>query len=154
VAQAAAQQLVWTVTAVTADQGIQLSGVRLLLDGQPTEFLWGHVDLTQPLTRAAGLSTLARVWLISPQEGDTVGREFTVHIDGSVPEANVILRVTDTAGTTVSSQAVTLDAGGPARGQARVRLTLDPGRYTVSAYFESLEDGSVQALDDHEITVR
>jgi hypothetical protein len=153
VARAAAQQLAWTVTAVTADQGVQLGGVRLLLDGQRADDLWGHVDLSRDLTRASGLDTLAPVWLISPQQGATVGREFTVHIDGTVPEANVILRVTDAAGATVSRQAVTLDAGGPARGQARVQLTLEPGRYTLSAFFESLEDGSVQALDDHDITV-
>jgi hypothetical protein len=154
VARAAAQQLVWTVTAVTADQEVQLSGVRLLLDGRAANDLWGHVDLSRDLTRASGLDTLGRVWLISPQQNDTVNREFTVHIDGTVPEANVILRVTDAGGATVSQEPVMLDAGGPARGQARVSLTLEPGRYTLSAYFESLEDGSVQALDDHEITVR
>jgi hypothetical protein len=31
---------------------------------------------------------------------------------------------------------------------------LEPGRYTLEAFFESLADGSVQALDDHAIVVR
>jgi hypothetical protein len=156
-AQAAAlavQQLVWTVTAVAADVRTPLTGVRVLFDGRQLGEVWGHVEVGGVLTRAPALTTLARVWLISPQHGDTVARTFTVHLDGAVPEATVQLWVRDGAGTVVGRHTITLDAGGPARGQALTSLTLPPGRYTLEAFYTSLDDGSVQSLDDHEITVR
>jgi hypothetical protein len=153
-ARAAVQQLVWTVTAVTADQGTQLTGVRITVDGAPVDDLWGQVDVSGDLGRAPADQVQARVWLIAPQQGATVDREFTVHIYGQVPEANVILRVLGANGATVHTEPVTLDAGAPEWGEKQVRVTLPaPGRYTVQAYFESLADGSVQSLDDHEVTV-
>jgi hypothetical protein len=161
-ARAAVQQLVWTVTAVTADwdaerparDQVRVTGVRITVDGSRVPTLWGQVDVSGDLVRAAADQTQALVWLISPQQGDVVNREFSVYVYGSVPEANVILRVLGPAGETVHTQPVTLDAGGPLWGEAQVRVTLDPGRYTVQAYFESLADGSVQSMDDHDITVR
>jgi len=153
-ARAAVQQLVWTVTAVTADRGTQTQGVRVLLGGERAPQLWGRVDISGDLKRADANQTLARLWLISPQQGDTVDRRFTVHIAGSVPEATVILRVRSSAGAVVEQQPVTLNAGAPSRGEAMVQLTLPPGGYTLEAYFESLDDGSEQALDDHAVTVR
>ena len=67
----------------------------------------------------------------------------------------MILRVVTPNGQPVHLQPVTLAPGRPAWGEATIRVPpLEPGRYTVEAYFESFEDGSVQALDDHEITVR
>jgi len=161
-ARAAVQQLVWTVTAVTADwdaerparDQIKVTSVRVTVDGARVENLWDQVDVSRDLVRAPADQTQALVWLISPQHGDTVNREFTVYIYGSVPEANVILRILGPTGETVHTEPVTLDAGGPLWGEAHVRVTLEPGRFTVQASFESLADGSVQALDDHEITVR
>jgi hypothetical protein len=162
VARASVQQLVWTVTAVTANwdaerparDKVNVTGVRLTVNGARVNDLWGQVDVSGVLTRAAAEQVQARLWLISPQQGDTLNREFTVHVYGSVPEANAILRILGASGETVHTQAVTLDAGGPLWGEVQVRVTLEPGRYTVQTYFESFEDGSVQALDDHEITVR
>jgi hypothetical protein len=162
VARASVQQLVWTVTAVTADwdlnrpagERVNVTAVRLLVDGQRVGRLWGQVDVSGDLARADALQTQALLWLLSPQHGDTVNQEFTVHIDGKVPESNVILRVLTPTGETVHSEPVTLGEGSPNRPEAHVRLTLPPGSYTLQAYFESLADGSVQALDDHAITVR
>jgi hypothetical protein len=153
-AVAAVQQLVHTVTGVGADQRVELAGVRLLLDGRAVDELWGHVPAGGVLTRAAALTTLAQVWLISPQQGDTVGRSFQVHVAGAVPEATVQLWVRDASGAVVKRQTITLSIGGPQRGEARATVTLEPGRYTLEAFFESLADGSVQALDDHAIVVR
>ena len=99
-------------------------------------------------------SVQAPVCLISPQQGDEVAGTFQVHIDGAVPEATVQLRVRNSAGATVHQQFVTLSQGAPGRGEAFVDLTLPPGSYTLEAYFESLQDGSEQGLDDHAITVR
>ena len=153
-AHAAVQQLVWTVTGVTADRGVQLEGVRLLFDGVRVTDAWGHVEIPGDLTRTAALPTLADVWLISPQHGDTVTRTFTAHIGGAVPEATVYLRVRSATGVEVQRHTVTLSSGGPNRGEAMVPLTLAPGSYTLEAFYESPDDASEQALDDHDITVR
>jgi hypothetical protein len=154
-ATAAVQQLVWTVTAVAADAGGHVDAVRLLVDGARPASFWGHVNLSRDLVRAAAQDTLAQVWLISPQNGDTVNRDFTVHVAGSVPEAAVVVRVLNPTGDVVRMVPMTLDKGAPERGEAMMRITsLDPGTYTIEAYFESPADGSVQAVDNHEITVR
>jgi hypothetical protein len=152
-AEMTVQQLVWTVTAVGADRGTQLRGVRLRLDGADVTELWGHVAVGGVLTRAAAVQTQAPVWLISPQEGATVGPSFRVHLDGAVFEATAQLRVRDGGGVVVHEQFVTLSNGAPARGEAFVDLELEPGRYTLEAFFFSPQDGSVQGLDDHAITV-
>jgi len=152
-AEQTVQQLVWTVTAVGADRGTQLRGVRLQLDGADVTELWGHVAVSGVLTRASAVQTQAPVWLISPQEGATVGRAVRVHLDGAVFEATAQLRVRDSRGATVHEQFVTLSNGAPARGEAFVDLELVPGQYTVEAFFFSPQDGSVQGMDDHAITV-
>jgi Sporulation and spore germination/Immunoglobulin-like domain of bacterial spore germination len=153
-AQMAVQQLVWTVTGVAADRGVQLRGVRLLLDGHPVGTLWGQVPTGGDLTRAAALNTLARVWLISPQEGDTVPGTFDAHIGGAVYEATAQLRARDAGGSVVWEKVVTLSIGAPQRGEAHVSVTLPPGRYTLETFTISATDGSEQAHDNHTITVR
>ncbi len=141
----AAQQLVYTATAVTADQGTQLSGVRLLLNGVA---LPGG-----DLVRAPAMDTLAPLWLISPQQGETVGPNVVVFLDGSVFEATARVRVRDAVGAVVDDQVITLDDGPPARGKGEAHFTLAPGRYTIEVFFVSMRDGSELGLDDHEITV-
>jgi hypothetical protein len=147
------QQLVWTVTATAADAGSPLSGVRLLVDGSARSELWGAVDIDGELRRGDAVSEQAPVWLISPQEGETVGRNVRVHIDGHVTEATAHLRVRAENGTIVYDRFVMLSAGAPQRGEAFVDLTLAPGRYTIEAFYYSLRDDSIQAMDDHAITV-
>jgi hypothetical protein len=161
------EQLVWTVTAVAADAGSPVTGVRLLVDGSPRAELWGHAGVGGVLRRGDSTRVQAPVWLISPQHGDTVGdggplpdvgdgmagRAVPVHIDGTVFEATVALRVLDESGTAMIETYVTLDEGAPGRGEATTTLTLMPGRYTLQAFVYSMADGSVQAMDDHDITV-
>ncbi|HEX6870493.1 MAG TPA: Gmad2 immunoglobulin-like domain-containing protein [Micromonosporaceae bacterium] len=152
-AQAAVQQLVFTVTAVAADRGTQLSGVRLLVDGERVGRLWGQVSVGELLTRGPALDFLAPVWIISPQHQETVGRTFEVHLAGAVFEATMRLRVRDRGGNVVLSRSVMLSIGAPQRGEATVSLTLAPGLYTVEAFEVSARDGREQFLDDHTIEV-
>ncbi|MGE5830905.1 MAG: Gmad2 immunoglobulin-like domain-containing protein [Micromonosporaceae bacterium] len=152
-ARAAVQQLVYTATGVATDQGVTRAGVRLLFDGATRSTPWGGVDVAGTLTRAPQATTLAPVWLVSPQEGNTVGRSFDVYIAGTVFEATVRLRVRNSAGTVVQDHVLTLSAGAPARGEVHTTITLTPGSYTLEAFFVSLADGSIQALDGHHITV-
>lgn len=152
-ARAAVQQLVYTATGVTADQDVSRAGVRLLFDGATRTAPWGGVNVAGTLTRGAQGDTLAPVWLVSPQEGNTVGPSFDAYISGSVFEATVRLRVRNSAGTVVQDHVITLSAGAPARGEKHTTITLTPGSYTLEAFFVSLADSSIQALDDHHITV-
>jgi hypothetical protein len=142
----AVQQLVYTYTAVWAEQGTQVPGVRITIDGVP-------VPGAQPFTRASSVDTLAPLWLISPQQGASVSRTFDVHLAGSVFEAAARLRVRDAGGNIVRDDQVMLSIGAPSRGEAHLSLTLPPGTYTLEAYFVSQADGSERGLDDHTITV-
>ncbi|HYN95901.1 MAG TPA: Gmad2 immunoglobulin-like domain-containing protein, partial [Pilimelia sp.] len=106
-----------------------------------------------PVRRGPAVDELAPVWLMEPQHGATAGRDVEVHIAGSAFEATVQLRVRR-ADRVVAERVVTLSAGAPARGEARLRLTLDPGTYVVEAYEISAADGGEQHHDDHTVTVR
>ncbi|MDG4770609.1 Gmad2 immunoglobulin-like domain-containing protein [Solwaraspora sp. WMMD792] len=149
-AAAAVQQLAWTVAGVTGGD----PRIRLLLDGEPVDRLWGHIDTGDEITKGAALDTLAMLWLIDPQHGDTVGSTFTVHLAGSVHEATAQLRIRQ-GGRVVHRQYVTLDAGAPGRGEAFVELSLPPGDYIIEAYEESMvADEAPRHLVDAAITVR
>ncbi|WFE28822.1 GerMN domain-containing protein [Solwaraspora sp. WMMD791] len=149
-AAAAVQQLAWTVAGVVGGD----PRIRLLLDGEPVPRLWGHVDTRDEITKGAALDTLAMLWLIDPQHGETVGRTFTVRLAGSVHEATAQLRVRQ-GEKIVHRRYVTLDAGAPGRGEGFAELTLPPGDYTIEAYEESMVEGEgARHLVDAVITVR
>jgi hypothetical protein len=135
----AAQQLVWTVAAAVGGD----PQVRLRHDGRDVE----------TLRKAAAVDTLGALWLIEPQQGVTVARTFDVHVAGTVFEATANLTVRK-GRTVVTEKIITLSAGPPARGEARITLTLAPGTYVLELYAFSAADGSVQHLDDHTVTVR
>ncbi len=146
----ALQQLVWTVTAAVPGA----TGVRVLVDSAPVDTLWGQVPAGGVLHRGNALDLLAPVWLIDPQSGTELGPTFTVRVAGIVFEGSVQVRVRDSAGVVVRQSSVQLDRGAPAQGEAKLSLTLPPGRYTVQAYTLSIRDGSEQALDSHPVTIR
>jgi hypothetical protein len=148
----ALQQLVYTVTAVSADRGVQLVGVMVRHDGAN----W----IDTPLSRGAAAETLAPVWLISPQDGATVGTTVDVHVAGILAKP-VRLEVRDAAGRMIKDLAVPVrpveptaasPTVQPSRGEAHVAVDLAPGRYTVEVYL-STGDGARSAVDNHTITV-
>jgi hypothetical protein len=141
------QQLVWTVTAVGADAGQPIEGVVLRLGGTP-------VSGGLPLVRDPGFEVLAPLWIVSPQEGDTVATTFTVEMAGAVFEATARLRVRDAAGDVVLDEQVMLSEGAPGQGTASTSVALPSGDYTIEAYYVSMRDGSERGLDSHRITVR
>ncbi|MEJ3749486.1 Gmad2 immunoglobulin-like domain-containing protein [Actinomycetes bacterium KLBMP 9797] len=136
----ARQQLVWTVAAVLGGD----PAVRLRVDGDPVA----------TLRKAPALDTLAALWLINPQHGETVTGPVIVHVAGAVFEATAQLRVLRPGGAVVEERTLTLSAGAPARGEVKVTLNLAPGEYTVEVYEISARDGAVQHRDDHTVTVR
>lgn len=152
--QLAVQQLLYTVAAASTYTSMKhADGVRILLDGAPVAKLWGTVDTTGTLHQAPQADVQAPVWVIDPQQNQGVGRSFSVHLAGIVFEATVNLRIRGTGGKVVFEQVVHLSAGAPALGEARVAVTLPPGRYTIESFFVSQNDSSVQGVDDHDFTV-
>jgi Sporulation and spore germination len=119
------QQLVWTVTAIGGLKGVRISG--------------GTV-----LRRASAVDTLAPVWLINPQEGETVSPGLDLHIAGFASTAHV--RVADNTGRVVLEQDVALTGGSPAQREANVDVAVRPGRYTVTVT-------AAGGTDDHSFQV-
>jgi hypothetical protein len=147
-ADQAVQQLVWTATAASGQDG-----VRLLIDGQPVDELWGHVAVGGVLRRSPAEDVQAHVWLIDPQHGANVGKTFTVHVSGYVSEATINIRARQ--GDRIVRQTFVTVAGDGHFGEARTQLTLPAGRYTLEAYAPSnATAGRPLFLDDHAITVR
>ncbi|MFC4999677.1 GerMN domain-containing protein [Dactylosporangium cerinum] len=150
----AVQQLVSTVAAAASYTSVKrIDGVRITIDGAPVAKLWNTVDTSKPVKQLHPSEIYAPVWVIDPQQGQSVGRSFTVHLAGIVWEGTVNLRVRGAGGEVVVEQVVQLSVGAPAVGEARVPVTLPPGRYLVEAYYISQADSSVQGVDDHEFIV-
>ena len=132
VAALATQQLVYTVTAAASTAGAAEGPlpVRVLVEGEPTDRLWGDVDFSEPVQRADQLAVRLLVQINNPAEGAVVGR--TVEIDGEAAafEANVpwqILR----DGETVDDGFAT----------AKTCCTFSPFSFTVE-----LEPGSYEVI--------
>ncbi|WP_238011468.1 GerMN domain-containing protein [Dactylosporangium sp. AC04546] len=150
----AVQQLVYTVAAASTYTSIRKAeAIRVVVDGAPVAKLWGSVDAGGPLRQAPMADVQGPVWVIDPQQDQQAGRSFVVYLAGVVHEGTVQLRIRGTGGKVVFERTVQLSAGAPALGEARVPVTLPPGRYTVESWYVSMKDGSVQAVDDHEFTV-
>lgn len=82
-AEMAVQQLVYTAQAATQTT----APVQFYLEGGRTGQLLG-VPVSEPLGRADASSTLAQVWIISPEEGALVQSGFLVEGVGAFFEAN------------------------------------------------------------------
>lgn len=147
-AHQAVQQLVWTATAASGKPA-----VRLHLDGRQADELWGHVDTRDPQRRAPAVDVLLPVWLIDPQHGASVPRDFTLHVAGMVFEATMNYEIRK--GTTVVKEGfITLSAGGPAQGEAKVPMSLPPGTYVIEVFDISENDGARMSTDNHTVTVK
>ena len=147
-AHQAVQQLIWTATAASGQPGL-----RLFIDGQSVNELWGHVAVGGTLRRAAQEDVQAHVWLIDPQHGATLGRTFTVYVTGYAYEGTI--HIVALQGDRVIRQTFVTVSGVGNFGEARTTLTLPAGRYTIEAYSDSgLTNGGKPFRDDHVVTVR
>ncbi|GAA1753270.1 GerMN domain-containing protein [Luedemannella helvata] len=146
---AAVRQLVWTVTAAS-----NLPDVQLRVDGRQVTTLWSEVPVGGTLRRADADKVLAPVWLISPQQGDTVDRAFDVQLAGFLPDGAVRVQLRDATGALVASRDAVLDDTDPHQGDAVVRISLPdgyrPGPATLSVAAAGAPD---TPLDDHEIVL-
>lgn len=81
----AVEQLLYTVQGALQSR----DPVQLLLNGERTDQVLG-VPTSEPLAQGDELSTLALVWIIDPQDGDTLQSGSEVSGVGAFFEANVI----------------------------------------------------------------
>lgn len=144
---ASLQQLVHTVTAAAP----AIKSVRLRFDGASKPTLWGRVDTTGALTRAAQSTTLAPIWVVEPVHNAKVTRTFTVKGTATVFEATVSWAVTRPGSSTQLAHGfVTASNGAPARGDFTVSVSLPAGTtgdVVFTAWESSAEDGSVTHPD-------
>lgn len=145
--QASLQQLVHTVTAAAPS----IKSVRLRFDGATKPTLWGKVDTTGAIGRAAQANTLAPIWVVEPALNAKVQRTFTVTGTATVFEATVSWAVTRPGSSTQLAHGfVTATNGAPARGDFTVKVTLPAGTtgdIVFTAWESSAEDGRVTHPD-------
>lgn len=145
--KASLQQLVHTVTAAAP----AITSVRLRFDGKTEPTLWGRVDTSTTLKRAAQIDTIAPIWVVEPALNSKVTRRFTVTGTAAVFEATVSWAVTRPGSSTQLAQGfVTATNGAPARGNFTVNVVLPAGTtgdVVFTAWESSAEDGRVTFPD-------
>lgn len=131
------QQLVWTVTGA---MGMPDASVTLLIDGAPSEDLWGVMRWDDPVVRADPLEVRALVQLDVPAEGE-VFPAGAVEISGDAAafEANVPWRITSGGAEVASGFATTSEGQQFAPFSFTVDLT--PGTYIVEIVEDDPSDG-------------
>jgi hypothetical protein len=145
----AVQELVYTV------QGARQSvdPVRILVDGQPVERLWG-VPTGDPVARKDADDVRSPIQIDAPAEGAAVGEDVLVTGEASVFEASLVWEV--------ERDGVVVQNGSATTGESftlspyRFTVHLDhAGRYTVRVSEEDLSDGEGRGsvVDDKTITV-
>ncbi len=149
-AELTVQQLVYTV------QGALQSSdpVRILLDGEPVDELFGAVSTAEPVERGDIFAVRSLVQIDAPAEGATVGPEVQVSGEAAVFEATLLWEVR--SGDEVVESGVTSTAEGQTFAPFSFSVTLDPGGYVVQIMESDPSDGEGRPVlvDDKEITVR
>lgn len=150
VARLAVQQLVYTAQAVVQHR----SPVRFTApDGRPLETVLG-VPVGESVQAADPMTVQAPVWVITPQNGDTVDRRFTVEGRGAFFEATVSWQLLRRDGSVVQDGFATAEECctlSPYAFTVRAR----PGDYTLRVFAVDESGGEgVEPEDTKLITVR
>ncbi len=149
-ANVAVQQLVYTAQAVVQERAAVLFTGR---NGQPLDVLLG-VDVSPHAEAAPAMEVQAPVWVITPQDGQRVGRTFTVEGRGAFFEANVsweLLRrgAVVEKGFATAQECCTLSP-------YSFEVTAAPGDYLLRVYGADVSggEGAGEQEDTKRITVR
>ncbi len=149
----AVEQLIYTAQAAVQDR----APVQLLLDGNRTDQVLG-VPTSEPLANGDEMSTLATVWITSPQDGDTLPADAVrIQGRGSFFEATVAWQLLAADGTTVVKN-------GSSMSQECCILSpydftirgVQPGDYVIRVYDEDMSggEGPGETEDTKRITVQ
>jgi hypothetical protein len=148
-AELTVQQLVFTV------QGALQSTdpVRILVDGQRVDELWGAVDTSEPVERGDAYALRSLVQIDAPAHSATVGREVEVTGEAAVFEATVVWEVLRDGAVVRSGTTNTSE--GQRFAPFSFGVTLEPGEYTVRVKEDDPSGGEGRPVltDDKTITV-
>ncbi len=144
---ASVQQLVHTVTAAAND----VRTVQVLIEGKQASDLWGHVDISKPVSRQPSAEILAPVWITTPDDGSlATGGSFGG--EATVFEATVSWELLQ-GGNVVKRGFTTASLGAPGRGSWTATADVPAGSYVLRAFESSAKDGSPRWVDDKPLTV-
>jgi len=131
-----AQQL-----AHTARVDETITGIRVLVDGQPISELWGHLDWSGTIDVDPFI--LSPVTVTTPLFGEEVPvGAVTFRGQATVFEANVLVTLLDGTGNVVDEGFVTATTGAPERGTWEWTVELStPGEYTIVVAESDPSDG-------------
>ena len=148
-AEMAVQQLVHTAQAVLQ----QRHPIQVTIDGERTDTVLG-VPVSEPITAGAPMDVQATVWVISPQEGDTVDQTFVVDGRGIFFEANVSWQLLQDGA--VVDEGFTTAQDGMSLASYSFEVTAEPGDYTLRVYDADMSggEGNGEAEDTKQITVK
>lgn len=115
--------------------------VRLLVEGEEIDELWGHLDWSEPIEPDP--FALSPITIEQPRRGEPQpAGEVVVGGQATVFEATLMLRLLDGSGEVLEETAVTASAGGPERGTWEHAFEIDePGDYVVEAEEIDASDG-------------
>jgi hypothetical protein len=149
-AEPTVQQLVFTV------QGVLQSTdpVRILVDGEPVDQLWGAVSTAEPVKRGDDYALRSLVQIDTPAHGATVGREVEVRGEAAVFEATVGWEVLRDGAVVRSGFTSTTE--GQRFAPFAFAVTLEPGEYVVRVLEDDPSGGQGRPVltDDKAVTVR
>ena len=145
----AVEQLIHTAQGVLQ----QRQPVQFMLDGKPTDTVLG-VPTSEPRTAGNPMDVQAPVWVISPQDGDTVDRTFVVDGRGIFFEANVSWQLLQDG--QVVDEGFTTAQDGMSLASYSFEVTAEPGDYTLRVYDADMSggEGNGEAEDTKQITVK
>ncbi|WP_165372754.1 Gmad2 immunoglobulin-like domain-containing protein [Pengzhenrongella frigida] len=138
----AVQALVYAVTGALQSD----APVRILVEGEPVDELFGVLDVSEPIARADPISVRLLVQINDPNEGDVVGSPVTVSGEAAVFEATLPWRIESPGGDVVQA-GVTQTAEGQTFAPFAFDVTLDPGAYVVVITEDDPSDGAGGPLD-------
>ncbi len=142
----AVQQLVYTVTA--NDKAV--TKVRLRIDGKAPPS--GHVDWSQPVSRAPMLDVQGLIWLLTPTEGASVSSPVDFTGYGTAFEATISWQLRQDG--KVVDEGTVMGGSNGEFGEFTGSLGDPPaGDYELRAFEASAKDGSPQHVDTKTFTV-
>ncbi|MFD5256333.1 GerMN domain-containing protein [Streptomyces bobili] len=150
--QARLAQVVFTATRFPS-----IEKVRFELDGKPVTSFGGEgIVLNRPVGRADFEDLAPLVLVESPLIGDSIRTPVRVWGSANTFEATFKLKITDAAGRTAGDIYVTATSGSGTRGTFDVTIPYKArrsGAGTLTAYWNSLEDGHAVIEDTVPLTV-
>jgi len=153
VAAMAIEQVLYTVQGALQSR----DPVQLLVDGERSDQVLG-VPTAEPLSQGDEMATLAQVWIISPQSGDTVEGGSEVEGIGAFFEANVVweLRRGDADGSVVESGFTTAEQCCTMAPYSFPLPDVPAGQYVLVVKDQDMSDGegAPPFEDTKQITVR